>query len=64
MEGYLTKLFFEVDKVIRAATQASTPLARAMIVKKWVKALDAEPIKVQFYDGKEEKFERPVYLRD
>jgi len=35
-----------------------------MIVKKWVKALDAEPIKVQFYDEKEGKFERPVYLRD
>ena len=64
MEGGLMRLFFEVDKVIRSAAQASTPLARAMIVKKWVKALDAEPIKVQFYDEKEGKFERPVYLRD
>jgi len=60
----LAKLFEDVDNVVREAAQASTPLARAAIVKKGVKALDCEPIKVQFYDEKEEKFGRPVYLRD
>ena len=64
MEGDLAKMFLEVDNVIREAAKADTPLARAAIVKKGVKALDAEPIKVQFYDEKEEKFGRPVYLRD
>lgn len=64
MESGLAKLFEDVDNVIREAAQADSPLARAVIVKKWVKALDCEPIKVQFYDEKEEKFCRPVYLRD
>lgn len=64
MESDLAKFFADVDNVIREAARASTPLARAAIVKKGVKALDAEPIKVQFYDEKQEKFERPVYLRD
>lgn len=62
--GDLKNLFLEVDNVICDAARAVTPLARAAIVKKGVKALDAEPIKVQFYDEKEEKFDRPVYLRD
>jgi len=62
--SFLSKLFLEVDNVIRKAAQASTPLARAAIVKKGAKALDAEPIRVQFYDEKAEKFDSPVYLRD
>jgi hypothetical protein len=62
--SYLEKLFKDVDNVIREAAKADSPIARAAIVKKGVKALDAEPIKVQFYDEKEEKIGRPVYLRD
>jgi hypothetical protein len=60
----LSKLFLELDNSILWSSQAGSTLARAAIVKKTIKALDAEPIKVQFYDEKDEKLGGPVYLRD